>query len=334
MFEIEKTAGEPVAASSSAVTAANPAPLPLRDGGILLADLVDLYMAHYAGRDHGIPYRLGWWKSRLGDLPYTSIIDDHVFSALETLAATPARYFAGLDADGNRIFKSKGRPVAPGTVNRHHQALASVLSWAIKKRIAPKGWVSPCRSVEKRSEAGSARTRFLSDAERTALLEAAKASSWPKLYLLVLLALTTGARKGELTGLRWGSIDFASGIAHVARSKNGDAKALPLVPAVVEELRKFKDRDDALVFGSTKTPGQPFNFVGHWAEALKAAHIRGFRFHDLRHSCASHLAKHGATLLEIADVLGHRQLQMTRRYSHLTTQHKAGLITRVMGDMR
>lgn len=308
--------------------------LPLRDGGILLADLIDLFMAHYAGRDGTMHQRLTWWKLRLGKMSFTSATDDYIFSALEELAATPAKYFAGLDADGRRIFKSKGRPMAPATVNRHHQALASVLTWAIRKRIAPKGWVNPCRSVEKRSEAGNAKTRFLTDDERDRLLTACKASKWPKLYLLVLLALSTGARKGELTGLRWESIDFQSKLAQVARSKNGDAKALPLVPAAVEELQRFKGKPEDLVFGSTKTPGRAFCFTGPWQQALRDAHIRGLRFHDCRHSCASFLAKNGATLLEIADLLGHRQISMTKRYSHLAASHRSGLVNRVMGDLR
>jgi len=307
--------------------------LPLRQGTLPLAELVDLYMAHYAGRDPAISQRLQWWGPRLGNMAYTAISDDHVFSALEELASTPAKYFAGLDADGKRIFKSKGTPMAPATVNRHHQALASVFTWAIKRRIAPKGWVNPCRSVEKRSEVGNAKTRFLTDSERTRLLAACRSTTWPKMYLLVLLALTTGARKGELLGLRWADIDLQQRLAHIGRSKNGDAKALPLVAAAVAELEKFKAAPESLVFTSTKVPGKPFGMEVAWRQALKAAHIRGFRFHDLRHSCASFLARSGATLLEIADVLGHRQLQMTKRYSHLTTQHKAELITRVMGGI-
>jgi len=209
-----------------------------------------------------------------------------------------------------------------------------VLTWAIKRRIAPKGWLNPCRAVEKRSEVGNARTRFLADDERERLLGACKASKWSKLYVLVLMALTTGARKAELMGLRWIDIDFQNKIAHVGRSKNGDPKALPLVPAVITVLERFGGEPTALVFASRIQPSSPFAFRDHWKDALKAAGIRGFRFHDLRHSCASHLAANGATLLEIADVLGHRQMSMTKRYSHLTTAHKAGLINRLMGSMQ
>ena len=309
-------------------------PLPMRQGTLPLGELIDLYMAHYAGRDPAIAQRLHWWSARLGALPFAAVNDDQIFAALEALAATSAKFFAGLDADGNRIFKSKGRPMAPATVNRHHQALASVLTWAIKRRIAPKGWANPCRSVDKRSEAGNGKTRFLTDDERDRLLAACKASTWPRLYLLALMALSTGARKGELLGLRWADIDFEAQLAHVARSKNGDAKALPLVPAALGELTRFKGEATALVFASKIVPTKGFNFTTHWADALKAAHIRGFRFHDLRHSCASFLAKNGATLLEIADLLGHRQMSMTKRYSHLAAGHRSSLVNRVMGDMR
>ena len=83
-----------------------------------------------------------------------------------------------------------------------------------------------------------------------------------------------------------------------------------------------------------RAPKKAYAFEGRWHEAVKAAKLRSFRFHDLRHSCASMLAQDGTTLLEIADVLGHRQLQMTKRYAHLTTGHKTALINRVMGEIK
>lgn len=307
--------------------------LPLRHGAISLADLIDLYMGHYTGRDTTRVQRLSWWKQRVGTLPLQDLSDDHVHAALQELEQQSSRYFAGKDADGNPIYRAKKKPIAPATINRYLVALAAVVTWSIKKRIAPKGYVHPCRTVERRPESNE-KTRFLSDSERERLLQACKASPWPKLYLLVLLALTTGARKGELLGLHWQDVDLDRGIAHCGRSKNGDPKSLPLVPAVVDALRPFAGKPAALVFASPRHPEQPFAFELQWADALKAAHIRNFRFHDLRHSCASMLAASGATLLEIADVLGHRQLQMTKRYSHLTTQHKAALVNRVLGEVR
>lgn len=310
-----------------------PPVLPLRCGEILISDLIDLYMAHYAGRDPTRLQRLTWWLPRVGALRLDAISDDHVHAALEELASQRARYFAGNDAEGDPIYRGKKKPMAPATINRYSAALAAVFTWAIHKRIAPKGWDHPCRRVERRPENNS-KTRFLTRAECDRLLAACKASTWPKLYALVLMALTTGMRKGELLGLCWGDIDLEGQLAHVGRSKNGDPKALPLVPALVEQLRPMVGEPAVLVFASKRNPGQAYSFELKWAEALVAAGIRGFRFHDLRHSCASFLAQNGATLLEIGDLLGHRQIAMTKRYSHLASTHRAALVTRVLGDLR
>jgi integrase len=307
--------------------------LPLRAADISVCALIDLYMAHYAGRDTTRVQRLTWWRSQIGSLRLNEVSDDHIHAAVEALAQQRGRYWAGTDAAGNPIFKARKRPLSPATLNRYAAGIAAVFTWSIKRRIAPKGWVHPCRSIERRPEHNE-KTRFLSDDERQRLLAACKHSAWPRLYLLVLMALTTGARKSELTGLRWQDVDFAAGLAHVGRSKNGDPKVLPLVPHVVEEMRRFEGGPSMLVFPSSRRLGQSYAFEPRWQEALRVARIRNATFHTLRHTCASALARSGATLLEIADLLGHRQLQVTKRYSHLATSHKKALVQRVLGDVK
>jgi len=86
------------------------------------------------------------------------------------------------------------------------------------------------------------------------------------------------------------------------------------------------DRDAELIFNSSIKPTKPYEFRKEWIKALKRADIEDFRFHDLRHTCVSYLAQNGCSLLEIADVLGHRQVSMTARYSHLCVSHKQKLI--------
>ena len=310
------------------------APLPMRAGHLPMAEVLDLYMAHYAGKDCTRVQRLSWWKARLGPvLTLQDLTDDHVHAALEDLASRPARHYVGKDDEGRPVLEFKKRAMAPATVNRYGAALAAVITWAIKKRIAPKGYVHPCRSVERRQE-NNERTRFLSDDELRRLLDACRASAWPRLYALVLAALTTGARKGELMGLRWSAVDLERAVAHVGKTKNGDPRVLPLVPALLTELQRFKGEPAGWVFPSPRNPEKQFEFEPRWHEALRRARIKDFTFHSLRHSCASILARNGATLLEIADVLGHRQLQMTKRYSHLATAHKAALVNRVLGEVR
>jgi len=222
-------------------------PLPQRAGHLPMRDAIDLYMAHYAGRDTTRLQRLGWWQQKLDTLPLQDLGDDQVHAALEELAQQPSRYYAGDDAEGKPIYKAKRKPISPATINRYAASLAAVITWTIKRRIAPRGFVHPCRSIERQTEA-SGKTRFLSDDERARLLDACRAAPWPRMYVLALMGLTTGARKGELLALRWEDVDLERAVATCGRSKNGDPKVLPVVPAVVEILRSFSGKPSELVF--------------------------------------------------------------------------------------
>ena len=215
------------------------------------------------------------------------------------------------------------------TINRYKAAISVVFSYACREYDLPDNPVRHIRSLPE----NNARIRFLSDDERSRLFEACRTSDWDKLYLLVLLAITTGARKGELLSLRWCDVDFDRQTAFISTTKNGQPKVLPLTNSVVVELSKFKDQEPALIFNSEITTDKPFCFYKQWKKALLSADIKDFRFHDTRHSCASYLAQSGASLLEIADVLGHKQIQMTKRYAHLCIDHKQKLIDKVMGSI-
>jgi integrase len=291
-------------------------------------------MAAYEGRDLSRRTRLAEWRARLGDHPAATLSDDDVFLALEAIAEAPARLYSGRDADGRPIHRAKATRRAPATVNRYHEALAAVYSWGIKRRRLPKGTDNPCRKIARQPERNGV-VRFLSEEERSRLLEACRRATWPKLYALVLMAITTGARRGELEQLAWSDVDLERAIAYVRRTKNDEPKVLPLVPAVVAELARLQGaRTAGLVFASRISRGKPFVFDAAWQSALAEAGVKHFRFHDLRHTCASYLAQQGATLLEIADVMGHRQLAMVKRYAHLTVNTKAALVQRILGGIR
>jgi len=337
MNAVSQSAGEFAVISSTAETGTGTSLVPMasrvpRDGSITVTTLIDAYMAQYAGRDPSRPQRLAWWADKLGHVRLGDLTDDLIADALDALATQRGRYWAGIDADGKAIYRAKKGSFSGASVNRYAASLSAVLTWSSKKRIAPPGWANPMSGVERRPESRG-RVRFLSDKERDALIYECKRSVWKKLYVFVLLALTTGARRGELEGLRWNDVDLDHGIATIHRTKNDDPRLLPLVPSVVEELKKHIGAPSALVFASRRRPDTPYNSVPAWHVALKDAGVQNFVFHDLRHSCASYLAQSGATLLEIADVLGHRNLSMTRRYSHLTLQHKSKLVNRVLGKI-
>ena len=323
----------PAATQHPGTPSSAPANPGVQSGPMTLAQLVDAYMRAYVGRDRTRVTTLTAWCALLGGRRAFEISDGDVFRGLEQLRSEPARVYGGRDADGKGIMRKKG-PRCAATVNRYHASLMALFTWAIKQRQAPRGFENPARKIERTPENNSV-VRFLTDAERERLMQACRESTWPRLYLLVLMAITTGARRGELLALTWGDVDLERAIAHVKTTKNDHPRALPLVAVVLEELRRFAGaRPEACIFPSRSRLSAPRHFESSWLAALKRAGIRRFRFHDLRHTCASYLAQNGASLLEIADVMGHRQLAMVKRYAHLTTDSKAKLVQRVLGGIK
>ncbi|MCC7310157.1 MAG: tyrosine-type recombinase/integrase [Sulfuritalea sp.] len=302
-----------------------------------LADVAASYLAAYAGRDESRYQRVNTWVRLLGDKPLAAITPEDIDAAMATLASEPARVYAGLDADEKPIYRKKDGGRSGATLNRYLVALGALFTWARRNRLVPRGFESPTKHIEKRTESRG-RVRYLSKDERERLLTACQASGWPRLYLLVLMALTTGARRGELLGLRWKDVDLDRGEAAIGtdvctETKNGDARCLILLPQVAAELERFAPKDaaksDTLVFRSRLRPSQPYATAEAFRDAMKAAGIKDFRFHDCRHTAASYMAQSGASLLEIADTLGHRQLRMVQRYAHLNTDSRRRLMTRV-----
>lgn len=104
-----------------------------------------------------------------------------------------------------------------------------------------------------------------------------------------------------------------------------------LALTLLREHARIRRIDSNFVFSGEKgsRSGAPWNPDNRWYKALKAAQISNFRLHDLRHSTASYLTMNGASLLEIAEVLGHKTLQMVKRYAHLTESHTANVVERM-----
>jgi integrase len=263
-------------------------------------------------------------------LKLSEIQADLVAEARDKLATrTFVRGKPTTDEDGNAVLPKERRRTG-GAVNRYLATLSHVFSVAQKDmRLVDR---NPVREITKAQEPPG-RVRFLSDEERAALLDACESSDWKPLRALVLLALSTGARRGELVQLTWADVDLKLGQAIVHETKNGEPRVLPLVGKALEPIRELKLRNSArspYVFPHPNgLPEAFYSFDAHWYAALNRAGLQNFRFHDLRHTTASLLAAQGATLLEIADVLGHKTLAMVKRYAHLTTGHKSALIARI-----
>jgi len=284
-------------------------------------DLIEVYtqtvVTARTGRDRQRRHQqLEWWSSRLGGVRLIDLRRSMVADSLRALehGASPS-----------------GRPLAPATCNRYLATLRHAFSYAMKElEWIPTNPLSRMLRTEPRG-----RVRFLSDDERSRLLEACKKSTLRNLYPLVLLAISTGARQTELLSLRWSDIDLDRQVAVLQHTKNGDRRALPLQGEALRVLQELRDRagtdtDADHVFFGRKGPTLPQPFpTNAWKRALEKAEIEDLRFHDLRHTAASYLAMSGATLAEIAEILGHKTLAMVKRYAHLTDQHTSRVVARM-----
>lgn len=266
--------------------------------------------------------QLNWWRAELGHMLLSDL--------------TPALIAEYRDKLASGVTK-RGDRRSPATVNRYLAALSHVYTIAMKEW----GWVddSPMRKVSNLKEPKS-RVRFLSDdevledgtkveGERTRLLKVCRARKNQTLYTIVVIALSTGARQGEILNLRWGDLDLDRGLMVLRETKNGDTRAIPLqghALALIKELKPANANASDLVFPSRRNSEKPISIQNIWESALKDAEIEDFRFHDLRHSAASYLAMNGATLGEIAAVLGHRTLDMVKRYAHFSQQHTVNVV--------
>jgi integrase len=295
---------------------------------ITLAELIDDYAREYRGNDISALQRLDYWKTRLGDWRVGSITRQLVSEELKRLRKEPA-----LQPLRKHESKPTSRIRSQPTVNRYLSALSKVLGNAVKDGLIE---TNPCRGISREGE----RSRFgraLSDEERARLLEQCKVSQWERLHLLVTLALSTGARCGELFSLTWNDIDVKKGIARLSETKNGSPRHLPLIPSVLDQIKALPRPIDTTVcvFPSETDLHKSYyhGFRKHWDEALEDAGIQDFRFHDLRHSAASYLTEKGVPLVIVAEILGHKTMAMVQRYSHVHTEQKAKVVAQVFGDL-
>jgi len=251
---------------------------------------------------HSKPNNRSWMKS-----------DVHNLTALKKFFS--GRYLYQITPMLVEKFKAQRiKKVAPATVNRNLACLKCMFNKAIQW-----GKVSsnPVKHVKLFKE-NNKRLRYLEREEIVKLL----ANCNKYLRAIVVVALNTGMRKGEILSLKWQDIDFRRGIIYIINSKNNERREIPINEKVKTALiRTKKHPDSAFVF--CKTDGEPFGDIKKsFLKALEKSGIIKFRFHDLRHTFASHLVMSGVDLNTVRELMGHKSIEMTLRYSHLSPDHK------------
>lgn len=278
-----------------------------------LSEAINRYIKHVIPTKPKSAYdqtkQLSWWKIEIGDHVLADVTPSLIAEQRDKLANSKT---------------SRGKRT-PATVNRYLAALSHAFTIAVKEW----GWIeeNPLSKVTKLKEPRG-RVRYLLEGERETLLKACKESDNAYLYLVVVLALSTGARRMEILGLHWDDVDINRRVITLHHTKNNERRVLPIVGHALELMKqhaKIRRIDTNLVFPS-RNGSKPLDIRRPWDTTLKRAEIEDFRFHDLRHSAASYLAMNGASLAEIAEILGHKTLQMVKRYAHLSDAHTAKVV--------
>jgi integrase len=197
--------------------------------------------------------------------------------------------------------------VSSGTALRELQLLGHIFSVAIREwgvRV-PSNPVSLVR----KPKSGKPRDRVLTASERDALISACKQCQNPWIKQVVIFALETAARRGEILALQWNDVDLAHRTATLEVTKSGQPRRIPLSPTCVGMLESLPRALDGRVF-----PVSMEALKQAYERAVARAGIANFTFHDLRHDALTRLAKRGLSVLELRSISGHTTANMLQRY--------------------
>jgi integrase len=245
--------------------------------------------------------RLDWWVPNYGAV---KVLDFGVLTIREARAKLM-----------NRNHPCGRRKVSFATANRYLAVMRRAWTWGRNAGLIPseRSWPTDVMLTEPEG-----RTRFLSDVELKSLLDAARKRGATE-YAMLIVSIATGVRRSELLNLTWGDVDLDRSTVRILKTKTGRARVAYLTPAAVAALRALRKADVVSPKHCFLDPhGAPYteNTLNWFRRVRAEAGLKDFRWHDLRHTCASYLAQNRATLMEIGSVLGHASPASTARYAH------------------
>ena len=147
-----------------------------------------------------------------------------------------------------------------------------------------------------------------------------------------MIAVFAGGRYSEIQTLKVENIDFENNMLHFIETKNGESRGVPVYGKVTQIIKNYLEENNiksGYIFLSKKHDGKLIHIKGALEIVIKQSGIENFRIHDLRHTYASWLAQNGATLLEIAELMGHKNLNQVQIYAHLTIKTTAKLVRKM-----
>lgn len=266
---------------------------------VRLRDVIDLYLRDVVPTltyRKGPAHALVRWSAYLGDVRLRDVTPQIV----------------------QAFVASEMRTSKPSTVNKKVATLRRLFNVAAEWGLSTS---NPCDSIKPLRE-NNARLRFLTKEEASKLVECSRRPDrlGHDISTLIVVALNTGARLGELLRLTWADVDLGSSTVSFAQTKSGKRRSIPLNKDAAAALRALPGSSGRVFVRS----GKPVSDVrGAFERACRLAGISDFRFHDLRHTFASHAAMAGMPMETLRRMLGHSTLVMVSRYAHLSDTHMA-----------
>jgi integrase len=297
----------------------------LRNGGyvgntppndMLFDDALNKYLAETSSKKAESTHRRELYQSR----------SLHYFAGRTLKEITPVQ--------AAQFREKRSAEVQPATVIKDLNLLSHIYTTAIRE------WgvetTNPV-SIIRKPKTPPGRLRFLTSAEIVRLLEESKKGHRPNLYNFILLQLHTGMRPSEGAALTWSQIDFDGRIIDLQETKT-DPRRVPLTVPAIETLADLVptggfDCNDYVFLPKDPKMTHRFRpnqyFRESFVAAVKRANIDDFHMHDLRHTAASYMIMNGVDLRTVADILGHKTISMTMRYTHLLDDHKLKAVDRI-----
>jgi site-specific recombinase XerD len=244
---------------------------------------------------------------------------------LSSFRGRPAESITPRELERFLVQNAEENDWAPATINRYRALLSLVYRLGIENGKVKD---NPARLVKHRQE-NNARVRYLSPEEETRLRAYIQAT-YPEHIPELDLALHTGMRLGEMYSLTWENVNMSRKVVTIPRSKNGEKRHVPLNATALSALAEVRKRSDGTGPVVRNLDGEPLAGPRYWFEpALPKAKIRRFSWHCLRHTFASRLVMAGVDLRTVQELMGHKSIEMTVRYSHLAPKHTLAAVERL-----
>ena len=288
-----------------------------------MESLINFYKTNIAPQKYSYAEKYNvmfdWWINQIGQIKIQDLTASMITACKQILI--------------NEKIKKKDKEVTRGnsTINKYLMCLSAILTYAVKDlEIIENNPVSKVSLMPK----PNGRTRFLTIDEIKSFAEACKNHS-DFLYIFFLIAISTGGRYAEVLNLKIENIDFQNNQVHYLNTKNNENRGVPIDKNILNLVKQYmlenSINEGYLFINKEKT--KKLYIRGYLQNVIKKIGLKDFHIHDIRHTTASYIAMNGGSLLDIAEILGHKSLVMARRYSHLTDKHTATVLNKVTNNI-